>query len=543
MLVEHQFIISLDFANGVVPSRLLQEIRDSAVIIAVDHIDTVGDVCSVWFKSILSSEDELLLQSLVSTHSGEPVVSDSLPVVIDAPAAATGVPGIAPAKGLGGYIPDPFSNPYNPDVDEVVSHYVDLEGAMVTRGKIFTDEGSFREDFTGDSLVTTLSGTVIFSTSSTSVYGSGTIFTSIVNRNYYVRLAGDDVEDWVTVARVPSDNEIVLDEQYGGTSNSGTIEITRWIEQGSGETSGSVAVSGSKITLSSATGSDSRIHIHRFADYAPISSVWLASLSQRIDSQEAYLGFRDDQINPSHYCEILFSGTNSSSVCFKTAWDNDEQSTVVTLPSGLLTNQTLRYKIDLNIEYCSLLVNGVLLAKHNNHIPDMYAEMKLCAGITNFAEVSNTDLSIDTVLFIDHDQIQIGSMFDAPIPIRISEDQHTILGKLVTNSTTQDQIIVAYTVPVGKVLYLIGYRVDNESSSVGLIKIGRQPVGDEPDAPGRVGSLFRSFNLDKNLSSGEIDMGSNPRQLGVGGDQIVITVTPKSKSPSVWHGSLDFVLR
>jgi len=465
-------------------------------------------------------------------------------VIIDTPSADSGVPGIAPAKGLGGYIPDPASNPYNPAVDEVVSQYVDLEGALVTRGKVFTDEGSFRDDFTGATLATPLTGTLTFTNGSRAVTGSGTLFTEELNRSLYIKLDSDGYDAWVTITRVTSDSTLVLDEPYTGVGGVGSAEFTRWVPYGYGASPGTIGVGSSIATLSSGIGVDGEVHISRYGDYAPVSSVWLGSISQRIANQSAHFGFRDDHQNPSHFCQVLFDGTDATKVKFQTAWDGEVQTTQVALPSGSVSSSTLRYKIDINIEYCSLLVNGVLLAKHNNHLPDMYSDMEICAGIQNSGAVTNTDLTVDTVLFVDHNQVQIGSMLDAPIPIRISEDQHTLIGQLVTTATTQDQIIASYTVPSGKVLYLIGYRVDNGGTNPGMIKIGRAPVGSEPISPGTAtGNLFRVFDLAPGSSSGEVDMGSNPRQLGTEGDQIVITVTPKSKAAAAWRGSLDFVLR
>ena len=543
MLTEYPFTISIDFSSGVSTNRLQLEIQGSPIVTALDRIDTVGDICSVWFKDTLASGDESLLDGLISSHTGEPLPSDTIPVVLDTPAATTGVPGTAPAKGLGGFVPDPISNPYNPDVDEVVSHYVDVEGSLVTRGKVFTDEGSFRDDFTGTDLVLTLTGTVTLANGSRVVTGSGTLFTEELNRTQYIKLAADTIDDWMTITRVTSDTDLILDEPYGGAGGTGTAEVTRWPVHESGAP-GTVSVGSSVVTISSGTGTDGETHIGRYGDFAPISSVWLGSISQRIANQEAHFGFRDDHLDPKHFAEVFFDGTDSTKVKFRTAWDGEVQSTTITLPSGSVSSSLLRYKIDLNIEYCALLVNGVSLARHNNHLPDMYADMELCAGIKNTGSVTNTDLTLDTVLFVDHNQVQIGSMFDAPIPIRISEDEHTLIGQLITTTTNQDQSIVSYTVPSGKVLYLIGYRIDNGGTNPGTIKIGRNPVGSEPSSPGTVGgNLFRVFELGSGGSSGEVDMGSNPRQLGIGGDQIVVAVTPKSKSASVWHAALDFVLR
>jgi hypothetical protein len=544
-MISYSYSISTSFPNHTAaPDRLGLEIQQSSIVTAYDHIDTADDTAYIWFKASLSSEDQATLDALVGFHSGEPLPATAQPVFIDAPTATSGVLGSAPARGLGGFVPDPSNNPQHPEIDEVVSHYADLEGSLVTRGKVFSDEGSFREDFTGASLVLPVTGDLTFTNGSKIVTGTGTIFPDEINRAYYVKLSADGEENWGLVSRVASAT-LVLDGPYTGTSATGAADRSRWVQRSIGSDPGSTSVSGSTLILSSGTGIDGGFSIERYSDYAPISVVFTLSVSQRVSNQTIFFGFRDDPADPKHYCDVQMTDTDDTKVTFVTAWDGDEQATTVSLPTGLHTSNSLRYKIDLSIEYCGLMVNGVALARHNNHLPDMYAEMQQCAGISNNGSVTNTDLEIDTVLFIDHNQIQIGSMFDSPVPFRVSEDQHTVLGKVVTNSTVNDQVVVSYSVPSGKVMYLIGYRVDNDGNiDASSVKIGRIPLGTEPISPGSLdGNIFRCFSLSAKSTTGEVDMGSNPRKLGIGGDVVQITVTPTAKTPTTWHAALDFVLR
>jgi hypothetical protein len=79
---KYAFTISTAFPNGKVDSsRLTQEIRTSAIVTALDHIDTSDDVCDVWFKDALSSDDITILDGIVATHSGEPL-PNNVPVLI-----------------------------------------------------------------------------------------------------------------------------------------------------------------------------------------------------------------------------------------------------------------------------------------------------------------------------------------------------------------------------------------------------------------------------------------------------------------------------
>ena len=67
-----QYTYSLDlFSNGVTSSTFASEIRESVIVTALDRIDTDETSCLVFFKEELSDSDELVLEELVSEHSGE----------------------------------------------------------------------------------------------------------------------------------------------------------------------------------------------------------------------------------------------------------------------------------------------------------------------------------------------------------------------------------------------------------------------------------------------------------------------------------------
>lgn len=74
MATEYTYSVSVDFPNGKVDlSRLTFEIQGSTIVTALDHIETNGDVCSIWFKAALSSGDTMVLDGIVAAHSGEPL--------------------------------------------------------------------------------------------------------------------------------------------------------------------------------------------------------------------------------------------------------------------------------------------------------------------------------------------------------------------------------------------------------------------------------------------------------------------------------------
>jgi len=84
-VTKYTYSISQDFTGLVSPytrpdiGRLTQEIQESAIITALDHIDCGGDACDIYFKAALSSGDETVLDGIVAAHTGAPL-APNLPV-------------------------------------------------------------------------------------------------------------------------------------------------------------------------------------------------------------------------------------------------------------------------------------------------------------------------------------------------------------------------------------------------------------------------------------------------------------------------------
>jgi hypothetical protein len=454
----------------------------------------------------------------------------------------TGVIGSAPAKGLGGFVPNPFNDPYEPNIGETSALYVDGEGSLVTRGAVITDEGSFRDDFTGSDLLIELTGTVTLTNGSTSIIGSGTLFLDEITRDNYIKIVSHDNLKWVKVLRTISNTEATLSEEYSGATTSDTAHKTFWIP--SINEDASAVTSGSKTILSSGLNSSSHIKIYRFGDYCPIIGFWKLSISQRIVDQELFLGLRDDVDSPSMYCDVIFDGVDDTKIKFRSAWGGDEELTEVALPVGLVTSQSLKYKIDVSPDYCGLLINNLLVAKHDSHIPGMYSEIDPCMGIINTAtQTIETDLEIDTFYFSNQDIVQVSSAFIQPLPTIIREDQHTLNGKLTTTATTSDQIVLELEVPANKIFHIIGYKIDTSGPSSGTVKIGRNDVSNEPGSPGEIdNNLFRVFDLNSGTSTGDVDF-NIPRKVATSGETVYVTVTPTSSVSTSWRATIDYGLR
>jgi len=78
-LSQYNYTISTAFPNGkVAPDRLTNEIDASSITVALDHIDTLADVCSIYFKAALSGAEQTTLNGLVAVHSGQPLPDNPL---------------------------------------------------------------------------------------------------------------------------------------------------------------------------------------------------------------------------------------------------------------------------------------------------------------------------------------------------------------------------------------------------------------------------------------------------------------------------------
>jgi len=88
---KYTFSIQEDTPNHkVATDRLTVEIQASAIITALDHINTNGDVLDVWFKAELTTDDQDILDTVVAAHSGAPLAADPTDVNIKS-AASTAV--------------------------------------------------------------------------------------------------------------------------------------------------------------------------------------------------------------------------------------------------------------------------------------------------------------------------------------------------------------------------------------------------------------------------------------------------------------------
>jgi len=304
-----------------------------------------------------------------------------------------------------------YPNPRSIDLGETAPFNIDGYGNLQGRSTVLTDEESFRDDFSGDSLLTNLTGTVSFTVNSTEVTGVGTAFTTELMANSYIRLGSHTDDKVAQVDWVEDDTILHLIDPYTGASGSGAAVGASWKTTSSATSS--YGISSSVLTLTNGTGNGVHVELRRAADYLPFVMTATLSLSQRIANQETFIGFRDDVFAPEKEATVIFTGTDSSAITCRSSFASDSvQTTTVRLPGTSVTENNAVYQIELTPNAVSYLVDGVTVAKHMTHMPGPYDTLNLCAGITNTgATGSQTTLSIDSLFFQNNDQVQSGNAY------------------------------------------------------------------------------------------------------------------------------------
>lgn len=359
-------------------------------------------------------------------------------------------PGTPVTSNLSGYTyssysPDPASYPTTNQTPITI----DAVGRLETHTAASTDEGSFRDDFSGAALATALTGTLGFTNGSLSVTGVGTNFTTSVVIGQWIKKSADAETLYAQVATVGSDTSIVLMTPYTGTTASGVAGVvSNWNQLTA--SGGSVTVASSLLALASGTTSGQSSYVQRLGDYLPYTLTVNASISQRIANQTAQIGFRDTWASPTKRAEVQFTGTVNTQVNFITAFGSaagDIQTTTVTIPNSGNTSTAHFYKIDLSGNQAALSIDGIIVATHLLHLPGPYDNLNVFTGITNTAAAgSSTTLSVDAIYFYNTDRVQVDSDFSAePSTARISDGTNAVAVKAlgVSAGSTDNALVVA----------------------------------------------------------------------------------------------------
>lgn len=512
------------FANEKVNSDLLVlEIRNSAIVTALDGVGQTGDQCFITFKDELSVGDKEILDGIVSAHTGEETDMNLI---------------VRGAYVRQGFYPD-FRG--YADYGNIKGIQLDPLYNLAVRGAVTTDEGSYRDDFDTD-IVRELTGKVQFVKGSSRITGTGTKFMSELQSYRMVRLKGDTSDDWTEIVDVFSDTEAEIDPPYTGTTAFGDAEYCDWIIYE--ENGATVTQTSTEVVLSGGTNTGGFASIVRSGDYLPMSFGFHAKILDRLENQTVTFGALGWEGNA--FALFEFTGTDDGLVTLRTSNNGIEvEEATVNLPGGRKTSSYNYYQVDISLTKVTFYCEEAQLYTFNVHIPGPYHGMNCVINIENTGTVEkNNAVVADVALLSNYNKVDVRNMTRGePMPVMVREDNHTIYGTLTTTTTAADQTIVEYQVPESKTCYIVGYFVSSDGDASGIIKVGMNDMSEEPTAPGETDcNLCRVFKM-KSDSVIQEEWGSLPRFVGLGGDIIKIAVTPRSDTSTNWRASLDVILR
>lgn len=290
---------------------------------------------------------------------------------------------------------------------------IDTGGALVTRGAILTDEGTFRANFANASLSVAI-GTV--TVAGAVVTGTGFATTDVHWKDYF-KLDADAESAWVQIDSIDSDTQLTLVSAYvGGASGAASRALVQPIT-GDG---GSITVASGQALIASGTTSGSVSGIYRTVDYGPLVFRERFSVSQRIANQSIRAGVVDGvgaapkwfarfrlegAVNTTLVCESGRNPTGSPSAA-------ETESTTITVPFGLTTATLLDYRIEQLTESIRFFINGVLVADHSRSLPAAYDFMTAATLVQNTAVVTTTTVTVDYLTVKNHNKLEIGVMSD-----------------------------------------------------------------------------------------------------------------------------------
>jgi hypothetical protein len=332
---------------------------------------------------------------------GQKTSAGSVPVVL---ASDSGLE--VSATEYSSYSPDQQSYPTG-----TAGLIVDASGRLETHSTVTTDEGSFRDDFSGSSLGQAVTGTCTFTASSVSVIGVGTSFTTQLKAGSYIKKTADSEALYEQISDIVSDTELTLTLPYGGTTATTTAINSQYQTSVVG---GSITVGSSLVNLLSSTASGNKVSINRQGDYGPFNAYFKASVSQRIANQTTIVGMVNDVNTITMGAYFQFDGTVNTSVkCISQSSSavSDIQTTVITVPDLAITSALNLYEVDITNNQVTFLINQKVVAIHQDHLPGPYDSLQLGAVISNSAVVTTTTLSLDFILFANVDQLEITNNF------------------------------------------------------------------------------------------------------------------------------------
>jgi len=337
--------------------------------------------------------------------------------------AVQGVAGGVPMPGAtSGSSYSPNQSNYNTEVPTVLM--TDASDRLETHSSITSDEGSFRDEFLGSSLLLAYTGTMTFANGSAVVTGAGTAFRTELRTGQYLKRNADGNAFWVQIESIDSDTILTLVSSYGGTS--GTVgDLSNWA-QSVGTGGASITVATSVVTLKSGATASQTTKITRNADYEPLSMPsYRVSITQRIANQSAIVGLTSNGTSaPAEGAFFRYTGLDSSLVecvsCSSTA-AADQQVTIVKLPEGLISTSPVTLKVDVTNNAVTFTVGDDTMAIHDEHIPGPYTVLQQTLLIENNGSFAGTttNLTCDCSTIQNFNQTQIAQdVSGEPVDVR-----------------------------------------------------------------------------------------------------------------------------
>lgn len=314
-----------------------------------------------------------------------------------------------------------FSPSYGVQDEGLTRTYVDPSGNLLTRGPVHTDEGSYTANFSGSSVSTAINNCT-FVNGSPTVTGTGFSTTALMQPREYIKLDADAESAWAQIYQIISDTELVLYENYTGSSATGATSIAPVKPMiGSG---GGISVASGALTLTSGTTNNSEILIEREVDYLPLKQAVRASLSQRIANQTGYVGLYQDgsPTTAKYFAEFRFTGVSNLSIECRTGFNrttvpsgSEIETTTYTIPSGETTTALSNlYKIEVEQSAVKFYFNGDLIAKHERVVLRPGDVLTGIAGMVNGTGAgSTTSMVIDYMLGKNFNKVDVSMASDS----------------------------------------------------------------------------------------------------------------------------------
>lgn len=279
---------------------------------------------------------------------------------------------------------------------------------------------------------------------------------------------------------------VLTDEGTFRDDFSGTSLSPVWAAQQTGNATLSIA--NSLATIGSGTQSGNVSLIATTGDYGPISFRSNFFVSQRIANQTIDVGFKDADTGQQIGAFFRFTGTSNlvvSCVTQSSSNPSDIQTTTVSYSKGVTSAVTSDYYIEVQPDQVTFILNGNQVAQHKLHIPGPYDAMNIYAQILNAAVVTNTNLVLDYVYFINQNSLQVNNSFEGDsLPVRIKTGLISTYGAAIAGFTYAANGTDIFTITGSdtktikiKHLSVDGTQTNTGARAVSLIKRSSQNTG------------------------------------------------------------------